>query len=320
MGIKNNVFASRPERNYYYKLSRQWGDTYRIYHNLPFLNIFDLKNVYEYYSSKPSDRSLITFNEIEISRLKKTSIDYVLCDQQDMPLIGIDFDGLQNGFNSGITYISQSHNPPNPWRKDIMHLKLKVAHGSDFPYFVLGYDFFQDLTQDVSLMIIDGIIGTVLATIEHSDMYTQGYDDFQNGRLSSDSLLYKLFSKGSFTVSDDIPLLEDILKLERRILTKHNPIRQEVRRLYYLLNKPKIIIYPLEYPQLERSDLLMPQHLQDKKIIMKGVKCRVISDMYGSAEQVVWVPNVIAPYFSLGLLLKDIARLVTMNTLLNKRN
>jgi hypothetical protein len=37
----------------------------------------------------------------DMDRLKKTSVDYVLCDEADAPLVGVDFDGMNDGFNAG---------------------------------------------------------------------------------------------------------------------------------------------------------------------------------------------------------------------------
>lgn len=58
MSVKRNVFGSNTERQNFYKLSRQWEDKYRIYHNLPFLNVFDWKRVQK---TKTLDKLLFIF-------------------------------------------------------------------------------------------------------------------------------------------------------------------------------------------------------------------------------------------------------------------
>src|SRR5262245_60091085 len=158
MGVQKQVFASNAEKRNFYKLSAQWGDKYRIYHNLPFLNIFDTKNLIDFsaWPIKP-----ITIDDIAYNRLKKTSVDYTLCGDSDEPLVCIDFDGYQDGYNVGTKYHFRTAS--NGWKEIIYDLKLKVAHGSFFPYFVLGSQEFDDLSNDIRLTIVDGIIGDVFA-------------------------------------------------------------------------------------------------------------------------------------------------------------
>src|SRR5437588_6282292 len=109
MGVNHRVFASEPERDYYYKFRREWGPRYNIYHNLPFLNVFSISKMH--------------LNGKEQSRLKKTSIDYTLCDGNDSPLVCIEFDGLFDGVNIGSHYVP-ARQPDSEWREEIFSLKL----------------------------------------------------------------------------------------------------------------------------------------------------------------------------------------------------
>src|SRR5215472_13909843 len=104
MGAKKSVFASKAERANYGKLSRQWGEGYHIYHNLPFLHVFDTDSLTDVsnWDLKP-----IHLTDTQLQRLKKTSIDYTLCDQDDCPILCIEFDGLKDGFNVGNRYYSE---------------------------------------------------------------------------------------------------------------------------------------------------------------------------------------------------------------------
>jgi hypothetical protein len=45
MGINGTVFASRAERANFNKLQSCWSHQYNIWHNLPFLNIFNRENL-----------------------------------------------------------------------------------------------------------------------------------------------------------------------------------------------------------------------------------------------------------------------------------
>ena len=62
----------------------------RIYHNLPFLNVFNTKglvnakklgNWHNLLDSNEPDT--ISIGDVDYNRLKKTSIDYTVCDEND---------------------------------------------------------------------------------------------------------------------------------------------------------------------------------------------------------------------------------------------
>lgn len=72
--------------------------------------------------------STIQLTDIEQSRLKKTSVDYTLCNELDEPLVCVDFDGLGQGFNLGSQYYS--NRKVSFWRREITELKLRVARGT----------------------------------------------------------------------------------------------------------------------------------------------------------------------------------------------
>src|SRR5689334_21732019 len=161
MGVKKHVFGSNPERDHFYKLSRRWGDKYHIYHNLPFLNVFDMTNLID---RPQSQLQPVLINELDLSRLKKTSIDFTLCNENDEPQLCIEFDGLQQGFNVGPKYYPNSDPQSlNPWRQQITELKLRVATLSHFPFFIVASTHFAKLSPTTELTIVDGIIGEVLA-------------------------------------------------------------------------------------------------------------------------------------------------------------
>lgn len=93
MGVKKSVFASNAERANFEKLRRQWGDRYDLWHNIPFLNVFEREPLFDFDTFPPNR---ITISDIDYQRLKKTSIDYVLCERGTCkPLICIEFDGMK---------------------------------------------------------------------------------------------------------------------------------------------------------------------------------------------------------------------------------
>lgn len=158
MGIRKTVFGSIQEKKCFAKLRETWGKDYNIYHNLPFLNVITAKT--EHYDSFGNQFFL---SDSEYDHLKKTSIDFTICDKKDAPLASIEFDGLQDGFNVGDEYHLRNGLPGRKGRRALIELKLRVAHGSNYPYFVLGSKEFRGLSNTVRLTIADGLIGEVMS-------------------------------------------------------------------------------------------------------------------------------------------------------------
>ena len=160
MSINSSVFGSKIERENFYKLSDAWGAEYRIYHNLPFLNIFSVENLFDW-----SKLQIVSLTDVEKGRLKKTSVDYTLCDHNDAPILCIEFDGLQQGYNVGTSYhpLYKTKRTSPEWRKEIIELKLRVANSNLFPFFVVSSQHFRNVSKDTKITIVDGIIGYVLA-------------------------------------------------------------------------------------------------------------------------------------------------------------
>lgn len=154
------------------------GGKYNIWHNLPYLNVFNVNNIIDIddylsrvslavigynESIKTSSVKLLAISDKDKNILKKTSIDYTVCNQNDEPILCIEFDGLGEGFNTSSQYHSQKQYGVPEYRKPWMELKLKVAHGSYIPYLVVGSKQFNDLYQEVKLTTVDALIGKILA-------------------------------------------------------------------------------------------------------------------------------------------------------------
>ncbi len=169
MGVKKQVFASISERELYKKLSQRWGDRYRIYPNLPFLFVFDTENLIDWYIP-----AAFMVSDADYARLKKTSIDFTICDDTDQPLLCVEFDGMQQGFNTGTQYHSKQQTIP--WRRQYTELKLRVALGSFFPFIVIGSQYCRDLSREAQLSILDGIIGDILANRQKQAVIGKGFD------------------------------------------------------------------------------------------------------------------------------------------------
>jgi hypothetical protein len=323
MGTNRQVFCSNAERSNFYKLSRQWGSVYRVYHNLPFLNVFNTKGLVNAkklgsWSSlfDPNEPANLTIADIDYNRLKKTSIDYTLCNANDRPLLCIEFDGIKDGFNVGTEY--RFDGPPDPWRELITGLKLQVAHGSMFPYFVVGYEHFKDLSENVQLTMVDGIIGEVLSNLETHERIGQGFDPAEVG--------WPQEAFDGLPPDEQHEVVQDwVIGVEVEAEMKHNPISVRVCELERQVGFLCSVTW-LSYPNADNAQSLQERRKMLANALLNGCRCSLHGGMeiengkavhhpckYGPISVTVWLPNFKTPGCTSTLgLVENLAKLVAL--------
>ncbi len=306
VSVKRHVFGSNAERVVWDKLRRRWGDRYSLYPNLPFLMVFDTNNLVDV-SAWPDARPAPKVSAQEFGRLKKTSIDFTLCDGADTPLVCIEFDGMQEGFNVGTKY--RAPEPTDPWRDTEMSLKLKVAHGSLFPFFVVGSREFKDYSQALQICLVDAIIGSVLA----GQALQKRASDFNPQELGMTSEEFERLS-----ASDQYELIQDwFIGAEVEADVTHNPVFAAAHDLWQDLSSrlgpmrrtTRYVCVPsLEGAQtpIERANLM-------RKAILEGAECTITTQQFGEVKRTVWLPNFNVPSFSAHGFLDELAELVTLD-------
>ncbi len=284
MGVNKRVFASLSEQANFYKLKENWEGQkeYRIYHNLPFLIIFNIDEITD-------------ISDIEKSRLKKTSIDFTICNKIDEPLICIDFDGLGQGVNLGSQYYS--NRKVGFWRKEITELKLRIAHTFLFPYFVVGSRHFNDLGEKIKLTIVDGIIGAILSRRDfdrrfHEDLFPEGAGWSQEEyEILSAKEQYKIFKQWAIGIEVETEL-------------DNNPIAREISRLSHKLNAWSHSLKTMSLPSSGTEEK-----------VLRGSKVIIHSQSFGDIEEQVYLPNFKVSGFSASYLAEQIARLLALEKL-----
>lgn len=279
MSVNKNVFASASERRNFEKLSRNWGNKYRIYHNLPFLNVFSPRDIYDFSDWKRARP--IELTELEIARLKKTSIDYTICDAADSPLLCIEFDGLQQGFNVGTQYHPQHSSRHSVWRQEITELKLKVALGSLFPFVVVGSAQFADLSSTSTLTLVDGVIGEVLASRAVMERFRNPFDPNEIG-MSQEEF-------DALPSWDQEQLVQDwVLSVEIDAEMEHNPLARERAVAMSLVQGYQI--KPVHYPPVQRNSPAQRQK-QLQEVVMNGVEVTIRTKDNTEVSATAWIPN-----------------------------
>lgn len=295
--IRKKVFGSFPERENYYKLSQQWGSKYRIYHNLPFLMVFDINTDSTKFSAK------------EIDFLKKTSIDYTICDYSDQPLICFEFDGIQQGVSLGTKYYSTNSFNIDPMRKKKLELKLKIAEQSLFPFFIVSSKEFNNLSKHIKLSIVDVIIGQVLALYAIKKI---------NNSSERSAELEKIFNKTvNSTGNPKVVIIDDRVSRQdrKRIALENSLLSKKIHEL-----EESLKIYSSKIGRMGHScrGVLCPADVDVNFATHIGIEYSLHSEGFGRVNTTAWLPNFnFRGYGYLGLeLIKEIAHLLTLHKLI----
>jgi hypothetical protein len=263
---------------------------------MPFLNVFTARD-----ELIDKSGSIFRISENEYDKLKKTSIDFVVCDKKDKPLACIEFDGLLQGFNVGTNYIISEGKTGKEGRKEFLELKLRVAHGSLFPYFILGTEQFKGLSSSVYLTIADALIGEVLSTQERINGINSGFSPAEYG-----------FTEEEFENFDERrkrDIIEDwCFNIEIEADYNNNPIFQKVAELMG------------ETKSSGLSITFLDENERDSKI-WTGVECEVTNPKLGNASAKVFLPNFNTPscYLTTHIAM-EIAQLLALCQIKERKN
>jgi hypothetical protein len=291
MGIKRYVFASRAERDSYEKLARTWGKSHEIQSNLPFLNVFSLDD--------------ISLKNDDVERLKKTSIDFTLCDKDYRPIMCVEFDGLYDGVNIGQHYFP-SRETQGKWRHKIMNLKLSVARESGLPFFVVGAPQFQDLSPELKYTIVDGIIGDVLAHRAMQNKFQSGFDPEELGYSKED------FDDLSETEKGE--LFQDwATSIEVDSELSNNPVRRAAADLFHGLAIRRWSPNWKTFPEIQAEAATLERAEEMNAALWVGCEVTLFTEDFGELNETIMLPNFQTLGFGGGLHLSEaLAELVCL--------
>jgi hypothetical protein len=129
----------------------------------------------------------------------------------------IEFDGICKGYNKGDKYIQEE---PDGLRKLKMELKLRIAKEHDFPFYVVSYDESDQISEEIRLTVLDGIIGQ---TLVHTNLLNKISELDNNNTDIMNESDYKEY-------------VEDLLlQAEVQLEFEHDPIVQKTGEMHELL-------------------------------------------------------------------------------------
>jgi hypothetical protein len=200
---------------------------------------------------------------------------------------------MQGGINVGTSYIIPDGSDGGRKRRAILELKLRVAHGSGFPYFILGSDQFRGLSDGVYLTIADALIGEVMSTRARAARMGSEYDPRDYGYSPEEWDELDLHTMRS--IVDDWAI-----GVEVGCDYEYNPIFGEVAALFRETSSSGWSMLFLNDEELDRD-------------IWVWMECEVTNYRYGNARAKVYLPDFRTPhcYFTVHVA-QEIAKLLAL--------
>lgn len=299
MKIRNYVFGSGNEKELFNTLKTHWAQRFDLYPSLPFASIIDIDDA--------------RLSDTERSFLYKTSVDYTLCTKQGKPLVSVEFDGLGHGFSQDGKYI-QIVPSTDQYRKLKLDLKLRLCKEVGYPLFVVSYDEKVSLGDDITLTIVDGLIGQVLAkrhflltiakVVEQHQELLEGLPPDEQHEYIQD-LVSDAGAEAELTWD---PIAQKAAQLQGTLLGK--VIWKSLRHEY------------LHDPELPGGDLFDVQAFKHRVEALKHIRrvgCKVTLDTpEGKFSETAWVRNFQEFGVSPTTIAENIASLILFRNILNR--
>jgi hypothetical protein len=165
MRVRSSVFDSASERRAFNALGDRWAPEFTLYPSLPLSKLFELTD---------EDRNLA---KNERRYFFATNVDYTICEAATgMPLLSIEFDGLGGGSSRSGRYVAEreTHDPNRRWK---LNFKLACARKVEYPLAVVSFDEVEQLDEDESFTILDGLVGAFLSKRMEDELIVESLED-----------------------------------------------------------------------------------------------------------------------------------------------
>ncbi|MEW6355072.1 MAG: DUF2726 domain-containing protein [Planctomycetota bacterium] len=159
------LFDSDSEKRAYTKVRTHWQKYLDVYPQVPVrkaLGYDKLKN--------------LSISDQAREYLLKTEFDFVVCDRSASPILAVEFDGLGHGFSRHGKYI-QVVKTEDPHRKLKLDAKINACECCGLPIVVVSYPEIEPADDpDCPVMVLDGVIGEVLASQKFQKLLRSNLD------------------------------------------------------------------------------------------------------------------------------------------------
>ena len=195
-----------------------------------------------------------------------------------------------------------------------MGLKLRVAHGSLFPYFVVGSQHFHDLTCDARLTIVDALVGKVLANRAVHARFGEGFDPEECG-FTQEQFDALCPSEQGEIIQDWATGVEVQAEMERNPISRMAYSQLDFGTLGIASYSPEFVTYPavpFDIPFSERIHRL-------DACIMHGTRLVIHTHDIGDVVRTVLLPNFKTPWLSELGISEELAMVLALDALRKMR-
>lgn len=152
--MSRSIFDSKSEQKIHTRLKTYWSKYVDVFPQIPVRNVIGYDKLQEMDESQKAKEYLLT-----------TSFDFVICQLNNgIPILIIEFDGLENGFSIDGKYIVlRERSSHDIHRKLKMEAKLRVCQKTNVPMIVLSYpecDLLKESEDQIT--ILDATIGDAI--------------------------------------------------------------------------------------------------------------------------------------------------------------
>lgn len=153
---RDSIYDSKSEKDIFRRLRSTWSPHLELYPELPLAKILKVEKSD---SLKPSERGFFY----------KTNVDFTFCEPGGKPFLSVEYDGMGDGFSKGWKYVPgrKTWDTNREWK---LNFKLRCARDAFYPLIVLSSDETDPLGDDDSLSLLDGIVGSCLASRRMHDI------------------------------------------------------------------------------------------------------------------------------------------------------
>lgn len=297
MKIRESIFGSKSEHKLFRFLQNRWSKQFDLWPSLPFSSIVEL------------EKNETALDDKEREFFYKTNIDYTLCTKSGIPILSIEFDGLGKGYSRNGEYI-QIEKTKEPHRKFKLDLKLKIARELNYPLYVISFEESKEIAPEISLTIVDGIIGQVLAKKEFKEKIENYINEY---REKIDSLPWDYRDE---YIQDLIVTVETLAELEK------DPIAKLASKYEHeFTEKGTVKNYKIEFlsdPSLPNGDIFEDPGLLEKRIKAfknsERVGCRIIIN---TSKETVWLRNFHDIFLSSEHIAMNICKIIAFKKLID---
>ncbi|MBA7533708.1 hypothetical protein ES705_25951 [subsurface metagenome] len=292
MSLKQKIFSGFHEEQLFQHINSRWSDNFNVYPELPFSKIFDI--------------SSLRVNKKERDFLLKTNIDYTICDEQNRPLMSIEFDGWSHGYNRGSEYIQIKQ---DPLRKRKLELKLRIASEHNYPFYIIAHKEKGFISEKIHLTVIDGIIGQTVAKMKLQEKIEEQIEFRQD-------LLESLNEIERHEYIQDV-----VISTEVELELKWDPIANMAAEIEHILFEQNIPVAtsfkPLSKPELpEIRDIFDLEELKKRFKAWEEIKWHgyevTCETRKGKVTEKAWVRNFEGMWASPLIISKNIAELLAL--------